>query len=78
MERCEYYDQDDIFRIIDLDDMIGYVFKFNNREDLVRMYDDNGDGEMAEDHALYTDSYDEICFLYPSYEQPSWPVIAEF
>lgn len=78
MIHCEYYYEEDVFRIVTLDDVMGYVFKFNQREDLLRMADGNGEGEAAEDHEIYTDSYDEICFLFPSSEPPAWPVIAQY
>lgn len=78
MEKIEYYD-DDIIRIIDIEDAHVYIFIFHgDRGDVYRMYDTNHDGEQCEDHEHYTDAYNEVAFMFPPYDDPAWPITLEY
>lgn len=80
MERIEYY-EDDLERILDIDDgdCHIYVFKFlGDQDDIYRMYDSEYNGECSEDHMRYVGSNDEIAFMFSPYEDPAWPITVEY
>jgi hypothetical protein len=75
----EYYYEEDIVRIIDTEDEMIYVFKFvGDRDSIYRMYDNKYNGEFCQEYEGYASSYDEISFRFTPYDDPVWPVTAEY
>jgi len=76
MQQTEYY-EDDLIRITDLVDSKAHIFTFYPRDTIIRIYDQDDEGEQPDDFDVYTDAFDEIAYLVEHDQEPLWPIVVE-